>query len=107
MKILEFHIGDLRNGNKREYCVVGALARSQKIRLFSGQGDQTRETIKKLSSILSIRTRDLFSLVSLNDSGRWTRLTKRLKQLELYHLVAPFALNNKVVKSTKLKQEVA
>lgn len=88
--------------NGRDVCVLGALALSQGISRRRLVNMDDGEVASQLSKKLKISPRTLLGLISLNDSRHWTRLTDKLRSLEILHLVRPFALNtpNKTNRAT-------
>lgn len=90
---LKFIQGDLTVliNKKRQFCVVGALARSQGISVTRLGSSSTEGIVGLLAPKLKLSERTLESLVRLNDLGRWARLENRLRSLELLHLVRPFS----------------
>lgn len=85
--------GLVGEGKERgQVCVLGALALSQGITKRYLRDSDDRAVAIRLSKKLKLPTRTLLGLVSLNESAHWSRLERRLRQLELLHLVRKFAL---------------
>lgn len=97
MKVLEFKTGKYTDGHGG-YCVVGALARATGQRLV-GQGIINED---RLRTDLKISDKTINDLIELNDNLDWKRLSNRLRKLELFHLVLPYA--QKVVDTETQKQ---
>lgn len=94
---MKFIKGEFIN-SEGQVCVVGALALSQGISKKKLRNEDS-DVLPKLADKLGVSERNLDGLIKANDSGRWVRLEQRLRQLELFHLVRPFALD--AVKTSK------
>jgi hypothetical protein len=106
VKVLKFNTEEFIDERTGELCVVASLARAagRSVRFIKeanlGSDYSLRKTVMNKYGITS---KQINTLINLNDQCKWTKLTNRLLSLELYHVVRPFAKGFVTTKTGKIK----